>query len=113
MQTYDPSAISLGFRVPAHPEGFERADWFDTFYGPLSKPITFAAASPLRCGYPSTPPDAGDYLSVFDATPTPFPGQGFYFLTAVHHAGQTRIGRRVVGGALMARDPTPLPTCGQ
>jgi hypothetical protein len=110
LQTYTPSA-AFGFRVPYMPEGLPAADHFDTYYGPLVKPINFSQAHGLRCDYPSKTPSVGDYLEVADTVPTPAPGQGVYYVTAVTHQGQTRYGRKARGGVLSGRDPAGLAAC--
>jgi hypothetical protein len=110
LQTYTPS-LSLGFRVPYMPDGMPAADRFDTYWGPLTKPIDFTQAHPLACDYPASAPAVGDYLEVPDSTPTPEPGQGFYFVTAVTFEGQTRYGRRASDGILSGRDPSALAAC--
>jgi hypothetical protein len=110
LQTYTPSA-SLGFRVPYMPEGLPAADHFDTYYGPLVKPIDFSQAQGLQCDYPATPPVIGDYLEVADSVPMPAPGRGYYYVTAVTHLGQTRYGRKASGGVLSGRDPALLSAC--
>ena len=71
------------------PEGFQFADYFDTYYGVLEQPIDFKKAQPLQCGYPGASPEVGDYLTVADTVPNPAPGQGYYYVTAVTHQGQT------------------------
>lgn len=55
----------------------------------------------------------GDYLTVEDTLPTPAPGNGYYYVTAVNYQGQRRYGRKSTGGALTGRDPAVLPGCGQ
>ena len=35
LQTYQPTANEISFRVPYMPEGFQFADYFDTYYGNL------------------------------------------------------------------------------
>jgi len=65
----------------------------------------------LQCGYPSTAPSVGDYLTVEDALPTPSPGEGYFYVTAVNYQGQRRYGRQSNGGVLTARDPAVLPAC--
>jgi len=67
------------------PEGLAAADHFDTYYGPLTKPINFSQAHGLQCGYPSSPPAVGHYLEVPDTVPTPATGQGVYYVTTVTH----------------------------
>jgi len=52
-----------------------------------------------------------DYLTVTDGLPTPAVGQGYYYLTAVTHQGQTRWGRQAINGLLSGRDPAGLPGC--
>jgi hypothetical protein len=74
-QTYQPATQSLSFRVPARPEGLAGADHFDTFWGMLGHPIEFTQAQPLQCHYPSTPPVAGQLLSVPVSLPDPPTGQ--------------------------------------
>jgi hypothetical protein len=110
LQTFTPQA-SLGFRVPYMPEGMPAADHFDTFTGPLVKPINFANAMPLACDYPTSPPSVGDYLSVSDSVPTPPIGQGIYYVTAATYQGATRYGRQTINGQLTGRDPASLPVC--
>ncbi len=111
LQTYTPSISELGFRVPYMPEGFPAADYFDTYYGDLATVGDWSQAQPLQCGYPSTPPQVGDYLSVADPLPDPAPGTGRYYVTAVTHQGQRRYGRKSTSGVLSGRDPAVLPEC--
>jgi hypothetical protein len=51
------------------------------------------------------------YLTVNDPLPTPAPGNGYYYVTAVNYMGETRYGRRRSGGVLSGRDPAVLPRC--
>jgi len=111
LQTYTPSTSELGFRVPYMPEGFAAADWFDTYYGTLATVGDWSQAQPLQCGYPASPPSVGDYLTVADPLPTPSPGQGYYYVTAVSYMGQTRWGRQRSGGMLSPREQVGLPAC--
>ena len=111
LQTYEPTSNEISFRVPYMPEGFQAADWFDTYYGELTNPIDFSQAQALQWGYPAPPPSVGDYLTVADALPDPVPGQGRYYVTAVTYQGQTRYGRKSTAAGLSGRDPTLLPTC--
>jgi hypothetical protein len=113
LQTYSPPPSELSFRVPYMPEGLGGADHFDTYWGPLTKPIDFTQAHPLQCGYPATPPHVGDYETVADTLPTPAPDSGYYYLTATTYQGQTRDGRKTSGGKLSGRDPALLPACVQ
>jgi len=83
LQTYTPTAGPLSFRVPYMPEGFQYADFFDTYYGDLATVGDWSQARPLQCGYPATPPSVGDYLTVEDTLPDPAPGAGRYYVTAV------------------------------
>jgi hypothetical protein len=110
LQTYSPQ---LGFRVPYMPEGMPGADSFDTYWGPLTKPIDFTQAHPLQCDYPATAPHVGDYLTAADTVPTPASGQGVYYVTAATYQGTTRYGRKSTAGQLRGRDPALLPACGQ
>ena len=91
------------------PEGFQFADFFDTYYGTL--PVDFTQSQPLQCGYPATPPSVGDYLTVTDTLPNPSSRQGYWYVTAVNYQGQVRYGRRSSGGVLTGRDPGLLPGC--
>jgi len=111
LQTFIPAADQISFRVPYMPEGFQYADWFDTYYGDLATAGDWSQARPLQCGYPAAPPDAGDFLAVEDTLPTPAPGSGYYYVTAVNYQGQTRYGRKSIGGILSGRDPAVLPAC--
>jgi hypothetical protein len=111
VQTYTPPPSQLSFRVPYMPEGLGGADHFDTYWGPLTKPIDFTQAHPLQCGYPATPPHVGDYETVNDTLPTPTADSGYYYLTATTYQGQTRYGRKTSGGKLSGRDPSLLPAC--
>jgi hypothetical protein len=110
LQTYTLQS-ELAFRVPYMPEGMAAADHFDTYWGPLTKPLDFAQAQPLQCDYPATPPHVGDYLVVADSVPTPTPGSGVYYVTAATYQGTTRYGRKTTAGHLSGRDPTLLPVC--
>jgi hypothetical protein len=109
-QSFAPQA-PLGFRVPVMPEGMAGADHFDTYWGPLTKPIDFTQAHPLQCDYPATAPDVGEYLTAADSVPTPALGQGVYYLTAATYQGATRYGRKTTAGQLSGRDPALLPAC--
>jgi len=110
LQSFTPQP-SLGFSVPYMPEGMPAADHFDTYTGPLTKPIDFAQAQPLACDYPASPPAVGDYLTVADPLPDPAPGTGRYYVTAATYQGQTRYGRETTAGVLSGRDPALLPAC--
>src|SRR6185295_5170108 len=99
-QSYEPAASSWSFTVPRHPEGLLAADYFDTYYGDLGTVGDWSQAQPLQCAYPATPPSVGDYLEVPDPLPNPDPGHGRYYVTAVHHGGETRYGRKSTGGVL-------------
>jgi hypothetical protein len=111
LQTYTPPPTQLSFHVPYMPEGLGGADHFDTYWGPLTKPIDFTQAHPLQCAYPATPPHVGDYETVSDTLPTPGPDSGYYYVTATTYQGQTRYGRKTTGGKLSGRDPALLPVC--
>ena len=111
LQTYQPTANEIGFRVPYMPEGFQYADYFDTYWGDLATVGDWSQAQPLQCGYPATPPSVGDYLTVEDNLPALAPGHGRYYVTAVHHEGQVRYGRKSSGGIRTGRDPAVLPEC--
>ncbi len=111
LQTYEPTSGPIGFRVPYMPEGFPAADWFDTYYGNLGTVGDWSQAQPLECDFPASMPSVGDFLSVYDPLPSPSPGQGRYYVTAVSYQGQTRYGRKAMGGVLSGRDPAVLPTC--
>lgn len=110
LQTYTPSS-ALSFRVPYMPEGFQAADYFDTYWGNLTHPIDFSQAQGLQCSYPASPPSVGDHLEVADTLPTPALGTGYYYITAVNYQGQTRYGRKAVNGVLSGRDPAVLSAC--
>ena len=111
LQTYEPPASGLSFRVPYMPEGLDAADYFDTYWGDLATVGDWSQAQGLQCGYPTISPQVGDYLSVPDALPTPTPGTGYYYVTAVNYAGERRYGRRASGGVLSGRDPAVLGVC--
>ncbi len=112
-QSYSPQTNTIGFRVPRLPEGMAAADRFDTYYGPLANPIDFTQAQPLQCGYPASPPQVGDYLTVGDPLPNPPSGTGRYYVTAATYQGQTRYGRKRQGTVMSGRDPAVLPACVQ
>jgi len=111
MQTYTPPSGPISFRVPYMPEGFQRADYFDTYYGTLATVGDWSQLQPLQCGYPASPPSVGDYLTAADPLPTPSPGQGYYYVTAVNFMGERRYGRKRAGGVTSGRDPAVLPGC--
>lgn len=111
LQTYDPDTSSWSFAVPARPEGLDGADHFDTYYGTLTMPIDFSAAQPLECGYPASPPGAGEQLTVPDPLPDPPSGTGRYYLTVVNYGDSRRSGRKQSGGELSGRNPDVLPVC--
>ncbi len=110
-QSFVPSMSQFGFRVPYMSEGFPAADWFDTYYGDIATVGDWSQAQPLECEYPASMPDVGDYLTVDDPLPNPSPGQGRFYVTAVSYQGQTRYGRKAIGGVLSGRDPAALQTC--
>ena len=60
LQTFTPTASQLSFRVPYMPEGFQSADWFNTYYGDLSTVGDWSQAQPLQCNYPGPIPTTGD-----------------------------------------------------
>ena len=111
LQTYTPTSGPLTFRVPYMPEGFQFADFFDTYHGDLATVGDWSQAQPLQCGFPATAPSVGDFLTVADPLPNPAPGQGRYYVTAVNYQGQRRYGRKAVNGVLSGRDPAVLPDC--
>lgn len=111
LQSYTPETLTIGFRVPYMPEGFQHADWFDTYYGDLSTVGDWSQAQPLQCSYPATAPALGDYLTVEDTLPTPPAGEGYYFITAATHMGEKRYGRKSSSRVLTGRDPAVLPAC--
>ena len=74
LQTFTPPTSAVGFTVPYMPEGMAGADSFDTYWGPLAKPLDFTQAHPLKCDYPAAAPHVGDYLTVPDTVPTPRTG---------------------------------------
>lgn len=111
LHSYDPPADSFSFRVPYMPEGLDRADHFDTYWGVVGRPLDLTQASPLRCRYPDEQPETGDYLTVADMVPTPTPGSAVYYVTAVEYLGERRAGRETVDGRLVGRDAKELPPC--
>lgn len=111
LQTYTPDQSVLGFRVPYMPEGFERADYFDTYAGQLTKPLDLSQAQPSQCNYPQSQPQVGDYLTFPDSAVNPSPGQASYYLTAVTHLGERRVGRHAVNGLISGRPSSVLPVC--
>jgi hypothetical protein len=110
-QSFEPVAGNLAFRVPAMPEGLPAADFFDTYWGDLSTVGDWSQARGLQCDYPAEIPSIGDYLTVADTLPTPSPGNGYYYVTAVTHQGETRYGRKRIEGVTSGRDPAALPGC--
>jgi len=113
LQTYTPPSGPISFRVPYMPEGLQFADWFDTYYGTLATVSDWSQLQPLQCGYSASPPSVGDYLTVADPLPTPSPGHGYYYVTAVNFMGERRYGRKRTGGVLSGRDPAVLPACAE
>lgn len=110
LMTFSPGTEALSFRVPAAPEGLLGADHFDTYYGPLSGPKDFSRAQPIRCNYPATIPQPGDYLET-GVVPDPPSIQGYYYVTSATYQGETRYGRKRENGVLSGRDPAGLPPC--
>ena len=94
------------------PEGFAAADYFDSYSGDLATVGDWSQAQPLQCDYPATAPAVGDYFEVADPLPDPAPGEGRYYVTSVTYQGDTRYGRKNIGG-LSGRDPGGLPGCGE
>ncbi len=111
-QSYTPPS-SIGYHVPAMPEGMPAADHFDTYWGDLAPRVDFTQAHPLQCSYPASPPRVGDYLTVADPLPNPGAGQGRWYVTAATYQGATRYGRTMANGHLSGRDPALLPACVQ
>lgn len=111
LQSYTPQPSALSFHVPVRPEGMAGSDSFDTYWGPLTKPLDFTQAHPLQCNYPAAAPHVGDYLTVPDTVPTPAPSQGVYYFTSATYQGATRYGRKTTAGHLTGRDPALLPAC--
>jgi len=111
IETYTPTATTLKFRVPAHPEGLPSADHFDTYWGHVSDLPDFTQAQPMACHYPASPPLVGDYLTVADTSPPPGPGNANYIVTAVTNGAQRRYGRKLINGVMSGRDPALLPGC--
>jgi len=64
---------------------------------------------PTRLATIGTLATVGDFLTVADPLPTPSPGHGYYYVTAVNFMGERRYGRRSTGGVLSERDPAVLP----
>jgi hypothetical protein len=50
LSTYDTDSSTLSFTVPLRPEGFQYADYFDTYYGDLATVGDWSQAQPLHCG---------------------------------------------------------------
>ena len=111
LQTYTPPSSSFGFAVPYMPEGFQDADYFDTYTGTVTRPLDLSQAQPLSCAYPATAPSVGDYLTFADTVPNPSAGAAVYYLTAATYQGQTRAGRESTTGTLRGRDASVLPAC--
>ena len=111
LQSYTPTADSLGFRVPVMPEGLRSADHFDTYWGHVSDLPDFTLAQPMQCNYPASLPQAGDHLTVPDTSPLPSPGSVNYTVTAVTNGAQRRYGRKLINGVMSGRDPALLPAC--
>jgi len=109
-QSYIPVSAPVGFVVPIHPDGLQASEQFDTYYGPLVGPRDFSQAQPLRCNYPATIPQPGDYLEA-GVVPDPPSRQGYYYVTAATYQGETRYGRKRENGVLSGRDPAGLPPC--
>lgn len=111
LQTFTPTADQVSFRVPYMPEGFQNADWFNTYYGDLATVGDWSQAQPLQCAFPMTMPMTGDYITVNDPLPDPSPGTGRYYITSINYQGQIRYGRKNINGVLSGRDPGVLPPC--
>jgi len=111
LQSYTPPSGPISFLVPYTPEGFQFADWFDTYYGDLATVGDWSQLHPLQCSYPASPPSVGDYLTVADPLATPSPGHGRYYVTAVNYQGERRYGRKRTGGVTSGRDLALLPPC--
>lgn len=110
-QSYDPLSNQISFRVPTEPNGFPGADWFNVYHGDLQTVGDWSQAQPLRCGFPTSIPNAGDSITMVDTLPDPAPGMGRYYITTVNYQGQIRYGRSNEFGTLIARDPSVLPAC--
>jgi hypothetical protein len=110
LQSYTPATATINFRVPYMPEGFQSADFFDTYHGDLATVGDWSQAQPLQCGFPATAPAVGDYFEV-PGLPEPASGEGVYWITAATYQGATRYGRQSNGGVLTGRDPGLLPGC--
>ncbi len=111
VETFLPDG-SVAFRVPSSPEGLRGAEHFDTYVGPVTRPLDLAQAQPLQCGYPGTPPQPGAIQTISTTIPDPAPGSATYVLTAVTFEGNTRAGRRTnFAGSLTGRAASALPAC--
>ena len=111
LQTYTPTADTLQFRVPAHPEGLPSANHFDTYWGHVSDLPDFSQAQPMACHYPASAPAPGDYMEVPDSSPTPAPGTANYSVTAVTNGTQRRYGRKRTGAVVGGGNSALLPNC--
>ena len=86
-------------------------DSWSSYKGDLASVGDWSQAQGLRCGYPATSPETGDYLTVPDTLPTPPTGQGYYYVTAATYQGETRYGRMAKSCQLQGRDAALLPNC--
>jgi len=110
--TFEPSAGTLSWVVPRHPEALPAAERFSVYAGDLRDLPDFSRAAPVACAVPdSGAPQPGDFLSILDPLPDPEAGRGSYALIGAEYAGQRRFGRQNIGGLLSGRDPAAFRAC--
>lgn len=107
--TFTPGG-TLSALVPGHPDGFRSAETLQVWTGTLGTMPDWSQAQPLICAA-ATSPSPGQLVTVVDTLPEPAPGTGRYYLSAVQHASDRRLGRQYVNRAFSARDPSTLPAC--
>jgi hypothetical protein len=108
--TFVPSGQSLSLLTAAYPDGFRSADSMQVWTGDVRSMPDWSMATPLTCEAATTPAP-GQLVTVADTLPDPAVGFGRYYITAIQHGADRRLGRQYVNGALSARDPTLLPIC--
>jgi len=108
--TFIPDSQTISLVTPTHPDGFRSADSMQVWTGDVRSMPDWSQAQPMTCGA-AVSPTPGQVVTVADTLPDPAVGEGRYYITAVQHGADRRLGRQYVNATFSARDPNPLPVC--
>ncbi len=101
---------TVSFLLPAVPEGLPTGSRLDIYAGPLGTLPDLGLAQLLLCNA-AAGLKPGDLVNITDPLGDPASGEGRYYLAAVVSGAERRVGRRMLGGMLVGRDPSGLPIC--